>query len=161
MLCRFFRKLGWFFRQERKHYYIGVAALVLVALVQLAPPKVIGIIIDEIAEKEISIETILFWIGILLAAALAQYIFRFVWRINIWGVLHAWKKAYVVNYSITSPKWIIFFYQKHRTGDLMAHATNDLNAIQNVAGAGILTFADSFISGGATIIAMILLSIGV
>lgn len=38
----------------------------------------------------------------------------------------------------------------------MAHATNDLNAIQNVAGAGILTFADSFISGGATIIAMIL-----
>ena len=28
----------------------------------------------------------------------------------------------------------------------MAHATNDLNAIQNVAGAGILTFADSFIS---------------
>lgn len=53
------------------------------------------------------------------------------------------------------------FYQKHRTGDLMAHATNDLNAIQNVAGAGILTFADSFISGGATIIAMILLSIGV
>ena len=101
-----FRKLGWFFRQERKHYYIGVAALVLVALVQLAPPKVIGIIIDEIAEKEISIETILFWIGILLAAALAQYIFRFVWRINIWG--SAWKKAYVVNYSITSPKWIIF-----------------------------------------------------
>ena len=66
--------------------------MVLVALVQLAPPKVIGIIIDEIAEKEISIETILFWIGILLAAALAQYIFRFVWRINIWGVLHAWKK---------------------------------------------------------------------
>ena len=47
-----FRKLGWFFRQERKHYYIGVAALVLVALVQLAPPKVIGIIIDEIAEKD-------------------------------------------------------------------------------------------------------------
>ena len=38
----------------------------------------------------------------------------------------------------------------------MAHATNDLNAIQNVAGAGILTFADSFITGGITIIAMIL-----
>ena len=48
------------------------------------------------------------------------------------------------------------FYQKYRTGDLMAHATNDLNAIQNVAGAGILTFADSVITGGTTIIAMIL-----
>ena len=48
------------------------------------------------------------------------------------------------------------FYQKYRTGDLMAHATNDLNAIQNVAGAGILTFADSVITGGTTIIAMVL-----
>ncbi len=47
------------------------------------------------------------------------------------------------------------FYQKYRTGDLMAHATNDLNAIQNVAGAGILTFADSVITGGTTIIAMV------
>lgn len=49
---------------------------------------------------------------------------------------------------------------KYRTGDLMAHATNDLNAIQNVAGAGILTFADSVITGGTTIIAMICLLIG-
>lgn len=49
-----FRKLGWFFKQEKKHYLLGVGSLVLVALVQLAPPKVIGIIIDEIAEKEIS-----------------------------------------------------------------------------------------------------------
>lgn len=151
-----FRKLGWFFRQERKHYYIGVAALVLVALVQLAPPKVIGIIIDEIAEKEISIETILFWIGILLAAALAQYIFRFVWRINIWGSAARLEKSLRRQLFDHFTKMDHLFYQKHRTGDLMAHATNDLNAIQNVAGAGILTFADSFISGGATIIAMIL-----
>lgn len=48
------------------------------------------------------------------------------------------------------------FFQKHRTGDLMAHATNDLTAIQQVAGAGILTFADSIITGGTTIIAMII-----
>ena len=130
--------------------------MVLVALVQLAPPKVIGIIIDEIAEKEISIETILFWIGILLAAALAQYIFRFVWRINIWGSAARLEKSLRRQLFDHFTKMDHLFYQKHRTGDLMAHATNDLNAIQNVAGAGILTFADSFISGGATIIAMIL-----
>ena len=135
--------------------------MVWVVSVQLAPPKVIGIIIDEDRRKRDFDRNDFILIGILLAAALAQYIFRFVWRINIWGVLHALEKAYVVNYSITSPKWIIFFYQKHRTGDLMAHATNDLNAIQNVAGAGILTLRIRFISGGATIIAMILLSIGV
>ncbi len=46
-----FRKLGWFFRQEKKHYLIGIFSLFAVALVQLVPPKVIGIIIDEIADK--------------------------------------------------------------------------------------------------------------
>lgn len=49
------------------------------------------------------------------------------------------------------------FYQKYRTGDLMAHATNDLEAIQRVAGGGILQFADAIITGGTTLIAMMAL----
>ncbi len=53
------------------------------------------------------------------------------------------------------------FYQRNRTGDLMAHATNDLQAIQSVAGLGVLTWADSLMTGGMTIIAMLLLSTGV
>ena len=48
------------------------------------------------------------------------------------------------------------FYQKYRTGDLMAHATNDLNAIKMWLELGFLTFADSVITGGTTIIAMVL-----
>ncbi len=46
------------------------------------------------------------------------------------------------------------FFQKHRTGDLMAHATNDLKSIQQVAGAGILTLADSVLTGGMVIVTM-------
>ncbi|HPR81713.1 MAG TPA: hypothetical protein PK268_07530 [Enterococcus sp.] len=37
-----FKKLSWFFKQERKNYMIGVTALILVAIMQLVPPKVIG-----------------------------------------------------------------------------------------------------------------------
>lgn len=47
------------------------------------------------------------------------------------------------------------FYQRHRTGDLMAHATNDVLAIQNVAGDGILTLVDALVIGISTMIAMI------
>lgn len=49
------------------------------------------------------------------------------------------------------------FYQQYRTGDLMAHATNDLTAVERVAGGGILQFADSIITGGTTLIAMMTL----
>jgi ATP-binding cassette, subfamily B, multidrug efflux pump len=46
------------------------------------------------------------------------------------------------------------FYQRKRIGDLMAHATNDLQAIQQVAGSGVLTLVDSLATGGFVIIAM-------
>jgi ATP-binding cassette subfamily B protein len=151
-----FKKLSWFFKQERKNYMIGVTALILVAIMQLVPPKVIGIIIDEIAEKNIQITSILFWIAVLCAAALGQYIFRYIWRTHIWGSAARLEKSLRRQLFDHFTKMDNIFYQKYRTGDLMAHATNDLNAIQNVAGAGILTFADSFISGGMTILAMIL-----
>lgn len=151
-----FRKLDWFFKKERKAYIIGVTALVLVALVQLIPPKVIGVIIDEIADRNIQMRVIIFWIVILLLAALGQYLFRYVWRMNIWGGAARLEKDLRRQLFDHFTKMDHVFYQEHRTGDLMAHATNDLNAIQNVAGAGILTFADSFITGGATIIAMVI-----
>lgn len=151
-----FKKLGWFFKQEKKSYTIGVFSLVMVALVQLVPPKVIGIVVDEIAAKNLTIKPILFWISILLAAALAQYIFRYIWRTHIWGSAAKLEKELRRQLFHHFTKMDTVFYQKYRTGDLMAHATNDLNAIQNVAGAGILTFADSLITGGATIVAMIL-----
>lgn len=151
-----FKKLGWFFKQEKKSYIIGVFSLMMVALVQLVPPKVIGVVIDEIVNKEIRLTKIIVWVALLIGAGLAQYLFRYIWRMHIWGSAARLEKELRTQLFHHFTKMDSIFYQKYRTGDLMAHATNDLNAIQNVAGAGILTFADSVITGGTTIIAMVL-----
>lgn len=151
-----FRKLSWFFKQEKKTCIIGVVSLVTVALLQLLPPKIIGMIVDKIADKDLSYSYLFQWISVLVIVAILQYGLRYLWRTNIWG------GAARLERNLRSRLFHHFtsmdqqFYQEHRIGDLMAHATNDLNAIQNVAGAGILTFADSFISGTITIIAMVL-----
>lgn len=151
-----FKKLGWFFKQEKKSYIIGVFSLMMVALVQLVPPKVIGVVVDEIVNKEIRLTKIIVWVALLIGAGLAQYLFRYIWRMHIWGSAARLEKELRTQLFHHFTKMDSIFYQKYRTGDLMAHATNDLNAIQNVAGAGILTFADSVIMGGTTIIAMVL-----
>ena len=151
-----FKKLGWFFKQEKKSYIIGVFSLMMVALVQLVPPKVIGVVVDEIINKEIRLTKIIVWVALLIGAGLAQYLFRYIWRMHIWGSAARLEKELRTQLFHHFTKMDSIFYQKYRTGDLMAHATNDLNAIQNVAGAGILTFADSVITGGTTIIAMVL-----
>ena len=80
-----FKKLWWFFKQEKKHYLIGITALIVVALVQLIPPWVIGKVIDEIASKQIHLQKIFYYIGLLVFSAISQYAFRYVWRTNIWG----------------------------------------------------------------------------
>ncbi len=44
-----FKKLSWFFRQEWKAYFVGVFFLIIVAILQVVSPRIVGIIIDEIA----------------------------------------------------------------------------------------------------------------
>ncbi len=151
-----FRKLGWFFKEERKSYIIGVTSLVIVSMLQIVSPRIIGIVIDEIADKTLTAKRLIMWVSIVVGVAILQYILRYVWRTNIWGSAAKLEKSLRKQLFHHFTVMDNVFFQKYRTGDLMAHATNDLSAIQNVAGAGILTFADSLVNGGVTIIAMIL-----
>ncbi|WP_179395552.1 ABC transporter transmembrane domain-containing protein [Lacticaseibacillus absianus] len=150
-----FKKLGWYFQQEKKRYGFGIFCLLLVALVNLIPPKVIGTLVDAMDKRDLTSDRLLLWLALLLFAGVGQYVFRFGWRNAIWGGAAKLEKTLRTRLFWHFMKMDATFYQKHRTGDLMAHATNDLNAVQNVAGAGILTLFDSVITGGTTILAMV------
>ena len=80
-----FSKLGWYFKQERWRYGIGVLALLLVAIVNLIPPKIIGSMVDAMNKRSVTAHKLVIWVGILLLAGIGQYLFRFAWRTQIWG----------------------------------------------------------------------------
>ncbi len=151
---RVFKDLGWFFRQEKSSYIFGIVMLVLVALMELVPPQIIGRVIDGITMDTLTPRGLAVFIGVLLLAAVLTYIFRYYWRILIFGASNrlgrTLRERMYRKFSYMSP----YFYQQRRTGDLMAHATNDIRAVQMTAGAGILTIADSIITGGAVLITM-------
>ncbi|WP_409253842.1 ABC transporter transmembrane domain-containing protein [Bacillus sp. SCS-153A] len=149
-----FLDLMWFFKQEKKSYLTGIAVLLVVALLQLVPPKLIGIVVDSIKQGELTSEKLLQWVGIVAAAGLSMYGLRFVWRIMIFGSAVKLSKLLRDKLYHHFTKMTPSFYQKRRVGDLMAHATNDLQAIQMTAGQGVLTFVDSLATGGFVIIAM-------
>jgi ATP-binding cassette subfamily B protein len=46
------------------------------------------------------------------------------------------------------------FFQNYRTGDLMAHATNDLNALTRLAGGGVMSFVDATVTALLTLVTM-------
>ncbi|MFD0825475.1 ABC transporter transmembrane domain-containing protein [Neobacillus sp. M.A.Huq-85] len=149
-----FLDLGWFFKQEKKSYVTGTLLLLLVALLQLVPPKVIGIIADHIKEGTMTTGILVEWMGILVVVALMMYVLRYYWRMMIFGssvkLSKILRNRLYQHFTNMSPA----FYQKRRIGDLMAHATNDLQAIQQTAGAGVLTLVDSLSTGGFVILAM-------
>jgi ABC-type multidrug transport system fused ATPase/permease subunit len=152
-----FKKLSWFFKQEWKMYLKGVLALLFVALIHLIPPYIIGRFIDDLSKNRLTTQLMTTYITIALFVAIAEYALRYVWRTNIFGGAFKLEKVMRGKLFKHFLKMDTTFYQSHRTGDLMAHATNDLQAIQNVAGQGILTLADSIMTGGTTIVAMMFL----
>ncbi|KAB2335537.1 ABC transporter transmembrane domain-containing protein [Bacillus mesophilum] len=151
---RVFGDLMWFFKQEKKAYITGIILLLFVAVLQLVPPRIVGIFVDQIIGHTLTAETILYWIGVLAACAFAMYVLRYFWRIMIFGSSVKLARLLRNNLYHHFTKMSQAFYQKKRVGDLMAHATNDLSAIQQTAGAGVLTLVDSLATGGAVIIAM-------
>src|SRR5699024_2500792 len=134
-----FEKLCWFFKREKKCYIVGVLMLSLVTLIDLIRHHIIGRVIDSITEGTLTPRSLTIFIAVLLITAIFTYIFRYYWRILIFGASHRLgkilRKRMFSKFSRMSP----YFYQERRTGDLMAHATNDIRAVQNTAGPGILT----------------------
>lgn len=143
-----FRDLFWFFRQEKKAYITGIIALVIVAFLETIPPKIIGIVIDHIKEGMITKAILIRWMAVLFVVAVVSYVLRYWWRVLIFGsaakLSRQLRNELYAHFTKMSPS----FYQRKRIGDLMAHATNDLQAIQQTAGSGILTLVDSLMLGG-------------
>ena len=148
------KKLSWFFKLEKWPYITGVLALSLVSLLNLLPPRVIGEVIDQIASKDLTNLELAYQLFVLVLSALAMYALRFVWRKYILGTAN--RLGRILRYRLfehftrMSPS----FYQTYRTGDLMAHATNDINAVVGVAGGGVMSAVDASITALVTILTM-------
>ncbi len=149
-----FKDLWWFFKQEKMAYGIGILILAFVSLFTLVPPLIVGVIVDQIIEETLTGKSLLMWVGILLAVGAFTYVFRYVWRIMIFGA--SIRLARLLRNQLYGhfTKMSHRFYQRYRTGDLMAHATNDIKAVQMTAGQGVLTLVDSLAMGGFVIITM-------
>ncbi len=151
------RKLGWFLKLEKRRYIIGIIALSLVSVFNLIPPKVIGNIVDKIEAGNLTNSQLFINIIYLVFAAFIMYGLRYVWRVYIFGA--AYNLGRILRFRLFQhfTKMSPSFYQKYRTGDLMAHATNDVNAVVMVAGGGVMSAVDASITALVTLFTMVFL----
>lgn len=148
------KKLLSYAKKYRKRYFIGITFLLIVDIIQLIPPKIIGYLTDEISKGSATTSTLLKYIVFIIIISLLMAGGRYIWRIYVVGT------SRYVEYDMRNKLFkhlqslSINFYNKHKTGDLMALATNDLNAVRMALGPGIIMITDSLVLTAITVVIM-------
>ncbi len=120
----------------------GIVMLILVDIVQLITPRVMQYAIDSIQERRIT-STGLIWVAlIIIGLALAVMVLRYFWRILIIGNSFTIEKYLRQDFYNHLLKLSQNFFNRSKTGDLMAYATNDLNAVRMLFGMGLIAAMD-------------------
>lgn len=148
------KKLSWFFRLEKRRYIIGILSLSLVAVINLIPPRIMGLIVDRIDLRKLTSFDLFLNISLLVLVACFMYVLRFIWRKYILGTSNHLGRLLRFRLFEKFTQMSPTFYQMHRTGDLMAHATNDINAVTMFAGGGVMSAVDASITALVTLLTM-------
>ena len=146
-----FQPLKEYFVQNRWAIVLGLFCLLLVDFLQLLIPLVIKRAVDALTFKTATTAGLLQYGLVILVIAALIALLRYIWRLLLFG--HSRKveeglrnKLYIHLQSLS-----LSFYDKTKTGDLMARATNDINAIRMATGMGMVALMDGFVLGAAAI----------
>lgn len=148
-----FSLLSYLFRYSPR-YLIGILILWQVDLTNLHIPQYIGEVIDALAKDGVSFEQIkpillrILTVGLILMAG------RFGWRYCIIGasrgIEYRMRNDLFAHLETLSAR----FFNTHKTGDLMAHFTNDLQAIRMAVGMAVITAFDAVVMTGMVLVKM-------
>ncbi|MGP0019813.1 MAG: ABC transporter ATP-binding protein [Candidatus Sulfotelmatobacter sp.] len=157
MLPKSLRPLLPYLKRYRWGYVAGTACVLLTNGIWILFPLVLGKAADDL-HAGVTRHKLLVYAGILLAIATTKGIFQFLTRWIVIGVSRdiefdlrndLFQRLESLSYS---------YYQRHRTGDIMARATNDLNAVRMLLGPAIMYSANTFVYTAGALAFMISIS---
>jgi len=157
MFLRNLRPLVPYLKRYRWGYVAGTVCVLLTNGIWVLFPQVIGNAADDL-NHAVTRHKLLIYAGLLLAIAVSKGIFQFLTRWIVIGISRdiefdlrndLFAKLESLSYS---------YYQRHRTGDIMARATNDLNAVRMLLGPAIMYSANTIVYTAGALAFMISIS---
>ena len=150
-MLRDFKPLKIYFIENRIALALGLSSLLLVDALQLFIPRIIKKSIDALTMGQASVRLLLTYALIIVGIALTMAIFRYIWRYLVFG--HARKVEQALRNRIYRhlQTLSLSFYWRVKTGDLMARAVNDIDAVRMATGMGLVALTDGIVLGLATI----------
>ncbi|RDB32627.1 ABC transporter ATP-binding protein [Exiguobacterium sp. RIT594] len=151
---RLFRQLSWFLKEHKKSYLIAVLLLIVTGFIDLTPPWLIGKVIDGLRSGSMDRTTLIQYVVGLTVISITSFILTYLWLAKLFGTAFLLERTLRSQFFTHLLKLTPTFYQRNRTGDLMALATNDLKAVERTAGFGVLTLVDSLNMTAITLVVM-------
>jgi ATP-binding cassette subfamily B protein len=148
-----------YFWENRYKILIGLASLIIVDLLQLFIPRIIKWTIDDLTALQIDLMKLLVYATYMVGIALFIGLFRYVWRRCLLGTSRRIEEG-LRNRLFSHIQSLSASYFDHmKTGDLMAHATNDIQQIRMATGMGMVALNDAIVLGTAAIGFMLYINI--
>jgi len=153
-MFEFLIKLKWFFKENKWRYISILAVLIIVNVLEVIPAQLIGRAIDFISTGEITLMLMWQLIIAFVVVILLSYAGGFIWQYMLIGgavkIESIIRMKLMRKFLMMSPS----FFEKNKTGDLMARATNDLRSVHQATAWGVLTLIDATTFMGTIILAM-------
>lgn len=137
--------LRYYMKKYKWSYFIGIITLLIVDYFQMYIPQIIGQITDGISDGSMNSQGLLRMVGVMLVVTMVLVLGRIGWRYFIVGTSR--KVETDIRKNLFS-KWVTLdttYFNHQKTGNLMAYATNDLNAIKMMVGSGVIIIFDAVI----------------
>ncbi|MGB4645280.1 MAG: ABC transporter ATP-binding protein [Dictyoglomaceae bacterium] len=139
-------------------YILGAIFLLLSDIFQVISPKVLGWGIDSLNKGAITFNNLLLILLSLISLAILTAIFRYFWRTRILATARRIEAKIREKFFIHLQTLSLNYFNYHKTGDLMALATNDLGAVREMFAFGLVMLLDTIFLGTLSILSLLIIS---
>lgn len=144
--------------QYKWKYLSGAFFLLLTDIFQLISPRILGWGVDYLNKGSLTFKSLLLVFLALILFALLTAFFRFLWRIQIIATSRKIEAQIREKYFTHLQTLSLNYFNYHKTGELMALATNDLGAVREMFAFGIVMLLDTIFLGTLSIFFLLSIS---
>jgi ATP-binding cassette subfamily B protein len=140
-----------YFREHRYRILAGLLSLIVVDVLQLFVPRIVKAVVDDLTQLRASADGLLRYALMIAAIALLIGLFRYLWRFWLLGTSRRIEEGLRNRLFAHLQTLSASYFGRVKTGDLMAHATNDIQQVRMAAGMGLVALNDAVVLGAAAI----------
>jgi len=140
-----------YFAEHRFKILVGLLSLIVVDVLQLVIPRIIKWAVDDLTAMKVEALGLGMYAGAVAVIAVLIGVFRYVWRLCLLGTSRRVEEGLRNRLFSHLQTLSSAYFDRTRTGDLMAHATNDIQQIRMATGMGLVALNDAVVMGAAAI----------